>query len=74
MRVIRGETPSGIEYTLDTIGRLYGISEETDCAWCGMPLEVGDRALMLETGDSYCSEDCMEHHHPNEETPLDDCF
>lgn len=55
----RGEY-KGFEYTRDTIGRLYGIEEETGCQQCGAPLYLGDRALMLESGDTFCTDTCME--------------
>lgn len=56
----RGVTPAGDDYTVDTIGRLYGTTEETGCETCGMPLYLGDRALMVENGDVFCGSACMD--------------
>ena len=56
----RGVTPDGRDYTRDTIGRLYGTEEETGCDTCGCPLYLGDRAIMLESGDVFCGDACME--------------
>lgn len=67
----RGVTDNGTEYVWDRIGRQYGIQEEGPCGYCGMPLELGDGAYMLETGDIFCGMECLERVYPPAPEPRD---
>ena len=38
--------------------------EETDCAWCGWPLDVGDVATIGADSELFCSEVCAKKELP----------
>ena len=39
---------------------IMGILEEWHCEFCGVPLDVGDKAFMTEDNRVYCGKQCAE--------------